>query len=209
MRYTSSMFVATILSLLTFLGMSLLIANPKFQKSTNIEMVDFTKIADVKKSTVKPVKKTPPPKPAKAKQPPAAPALDIAQNNVRPVIEATPNQRANKKFDLTQFKSPILNNDYETGNSPLDNGLRQLLPIQPVYPPIALRNKVEGWVKVEFVVNEFGQVINAKVVDSKPKHIFNAATIKAIYKSKFKPLVVNGKAMSQTAIQIIEFKIQD
>lgn len=203
------MFVATILSLLTFLGMSLLIANPKYQKSTNIEMVDFSKIADVKQADVKPDKPIEPPKHTKVKQPPAAPALDIAQNNVRPVIEATPNQRANKNFDLTQFKTPVIHNDNGTRKGTADSGLRQLLPIQPVYPPSALRNKIEGWVKVEFVVNEFGHVINAKVIDSKPKRIFNAATIKALSKSKFKPLVVNGKAMSQTAVQVIEFKIQD
>jgi protein TonB len=208
MRYTSSMFVATILSLLIFLGMSLLIANPKHTKSTNIEMVDFSKIADATPPTVKPTKKTPPPKPAKAKQPPVAPPLDIANTTGRPDIKMTPHNFKNTDFTVAKFNNPNITNP---SAGPLGDGntsLRQIIPIQPVYPQIALRNKVEGWVKVEFIVNEFGKVINAKVIDAMPKRVFNVAAIKALSKSKFKPLMINGKATSQTAVQVIEFKIE-
>jgi protein TonB len=203
------MFVATILSLLTFLGMTLLIANPKYQKSTSIDMVDFTKIADVQQSKVKPIKKTPPPKPAKAKQPPLAPKLDITEAPGRTDLKMTPRHFRNTDLSVANFTNPnILNTSGgTTGNG--DTGLRQLLPIQPIYPASALRNKVEGWVKVEFVVNEFGKVINAKVIDAIPKRVFNVAAIKALSKSKFKPLMINGKATSQTAVQIIEFKIEN
>jgi len=208
MRYTSSMFVATILSLATFFGMSLLIANPKYKKSTVIEMVDFTNIADVKQQEVKPVEPPQPPKQIQSVSPPVAPAIDIAENRDRPVTEIPTNRFHNNDFDITKLAKPTI------GNNPgshlnNDSDLIQLLAIEPVYPTTQLRNKIEGWVKVEFTVNEFGQVSQAKVIDSQPKRVFNNATLKAVYKSKFKPMKVNGKAISQTAVQIIEFKIKD
>ena len=209
MRYTSSMFAATFLSLVTFLGMALLIASPKYKKSTVIEMVDFSNIPDVKPQEVKPKDPPKPPEQIKSAQPPAAPKLDIADNTSRSEIQIPMNSINNKNFDITKIAKPIISNNPSSQFNKNDSDLVQLLAIEPVYPITQLRNKIEGWVKVEFTVNEFGQVSHAKVIDSQPKRVFNNATLKAVYKSKFKPMRVNGNAISQTAVQIIEFKINN
>ena len=70
-------------------------------------------------------------------------------------------------------------------------------------------DKIEGWVEVEFTVTALGTVTNAKIINSKPRRVFDAATLRALRKSKFKPLMVDGKARAQKAVQIIEFKLQD
>ena len=94
-----------------------------------------------------------------------------------------------------------------TGTS-IDGDVIQVFPIQPRYPIKQLNNKVEGWVKVEFTVNEFGKVSNIKILDSQPKRVFNDEVKRALLKSKFEPAMVDGHAISQIAVQTVEFKIQ-
>ena len=71
----------------------------------------------------------------------------------------------------------------------------------------AARSGIEGWVKLEIQITEAGTVENARVIDAEPKRIFNRAAKQAIIKWKFKPKLVDGKAVSRTATQIIEFNL--
>ncbi|MBL4661645.1 MAG: energy transducer TonB [Alcanivoracaceae bacterium] len=209
-RFSTSFIIALIFTFMCFIGMSLLIKSPTYQKHNQIEMVSFSKVNDMKspditkkpKAFEKPLRKV-------VKQPPAAPKLDITAN---PNREAVPMPKGLAKIDpadLTRINLPALT---KLGHDDvyLDNNkdLVQLFAIQPIYPPMAARNKTEGWVKVEFIVNEFGKVTRAKVIDAKPRSIFNTATLKAIYKSKFKPLIVDGIPVAQTATQTFEFKLE-
>lgn len=210
MRYSSSMLVAVIISFITFFGMSLLIVTPKYQKPTSIAMVDFTKINDMPAPDVakpeptheKPIEPT-------IKHPPAAPKIDITSNPTRGEL-AIPTGRA-KIADafISKFAKPDVLGVGNVGGPGNSQGLIQLVAIEPIYPPAAVKNKIEGWVQVEFTVTEFGKATKVKIVAANPKTIFNNATIRAIYKSKFKPLILDGKAVSQTAVQTIEFKLRD
>ncbi len=208
-RYSSSALTAVVLSLITFLAMTWLIASPKQHKFVSVDPIEFTMIADMEKTEPnKPPQPKTPPKQEQVKKPPAAPQMDISETK-----DPTPGPRIPKgigkpKFsEITQWAKP---NILPTANQLSTNqDLVALLPILPNYPIKEQRNKIEGWVKVEFVVNEMGQAVNIKVIDAQPKHVFNQETIRAIRKSKFRPLIVDGKAISQTAVQVIEFKLQD
>lgn len=208
-RYSSSALMAIVMVLITFLTMTWLIASPKYSKFEDYEPIKFTKVADMEKTQPdKPEPPKTPPKQEKTVQPPAAPSIDLTE-----ILEPTPGPRiingiANPEFsDSSIYAKPnILAPDNTPGSY---QGLIVLLPIMPQYPIKQLNNKTEGWVKVEFLVNELGQATQIKVIDAQPKRVFNQATIRAIRKSKFKPLVINGKAVSQTAVQTIEFKLQD
>ena len=173
-------------------------------------MVSFSKVNDMKSPDVskkpkefeKPVRKV-------VKQPPAAPALDITANQSRDSVPMPKGLAKINPTDLTRIDLPVLAKPgHDDAYIDSNKDLVQLIAIQPIYPPTAARNKTEGWVKVEFVVNEFGKVTKAKVIDAKPRRIFDAATLKAIYKSKFKPLVIDGKPVAQTATQTYEFKLK-
>jgi len=89
-----------------------------------------------------------------------------------------------------------------------DGELIPLVKIAPRYPRKAAMNKKEGWVKVEFTVTELGTVADVKVVDAKPRRLFDRAAKKAILKWKFKPRIVDGKAVPRRAVQTIEFKLE-
>ena len=90
-----------------------------------------------------------------------------------------------------------------------DGELIALVKIAPRYPRKAAMAKKEGWVKVEFTVTELGTVRDAKVVDADPRRLFDRAAKQAILKWKFKPRIVDGKAVSRRAVQVIEFKLVD
>ncbi|MCF6319767.1 MAG: TonB family protein [Proteobacteria bacterium] len=206
-RYSSSALIAVVMVLTTFLAMTWLIASPKYNKSMDFDPIEFTKVADMEKT--QPDKPEPPktlPKQQKVEQPPALPKIDIT-SQVDPDTDAEiPTGIALPKFaDFSKFSKPIMS---PNGNpTEANQDLIVLLPVMPQYPIKQLNNKVEGWVKVEFVVNELGNTTQIKVIDANPKRVFNQATIRAIRKSKFKPLRIDGKAVSQTAVQVIEFKL--
>ncbi len=208
MRYSSSMLVAIVISFFVFLGMSILVSTPKLNKSTQIEMVSFSKVQDIESTVMKYDKPKEPPKQEKVKQPPSAPSIDIVDNSTDRAALVIPIGKA-KIIDASISKLSLPNITNPGINGETSRELYPMLMVQAIYPPDALRTKTEGWVKVKFIVNEFGLVSHAKVIDAKPRRVFNRSALKAIQKSKFKPLIVDGKKMPQTAVQVIEFKIKE
>lgn len=208
MRYSSSTLAAVVICLITFLGMSLLVSAPKYKKSTQIEMIDFSQVQDMKETAVKPDKPIEPPKQEKIKQPPAAPKIDVVESPPdRKSIPVPTGIAEISKALITPMALPDITNP---GNAFTENrSLTPTLTMQAAYPPEAIRKKIEGWVKVEFTVNEYGMVTNASVIEAQPKRIFNRSAIRSIHKYKFEPLIVDGQAMPQKAVQIIEFKLND
>jgi protein TonB len=207
MRYSTSTLIAIVISFFTFLGMSLLVTSPKTLKSHAFDTINFSMVEDMKSPDVKtPTKPKEPPPQEKVTQPPAAPAIDVATKTDRPIVNLPTGKVITKDFDLENLTLQIPHSP-GTGTS-IDGDVIQVFPIQPRYPIKQLNNKVEGWVKVEFTVNEFGKVSNIKILDSQPKRVFNDEVKRALLKSKFEPAMVDGHAISQIAVQTVEFKIQ-
>ncbi len=84
-----------------------------------------------------------------------------------------------------------------------------LLRIQPQYPRDAAMNQIEGWVRVEFTIDETGSVRSPRVVESRPPRVFDREAIRAILRWKFKPRVVDGVPTSRQITQTIEFNLED
>jgi protein TonB len=83
-----------------------------------------------------------------------------------------------------------------------------LFRVPPKYPPYAASQHIEGWVKVEFTVQTDGSVDDAVVVSSEPDDIFDDAALTAINKWEFKEKIVNGVAVTQRAVQKLQFKLE-
>jgi len=81
-----------------------------------------------------------------------------------------------------------------------------LVRIQPRYPSQAARRNLSGYVIVEFTIRPDGTVTNPKVVDAEPKRVFDTAALQAIKRWKFKPKLVDGKAVVQYASQKFSFQ---
>lgn len=87
------------------------------------------------------------------------------------------------------------------------SGVVPLVRVPPKYPARAASRHIEGWVKIEFTVQTDGSVDNAVVVASEPENIFDDAALTAISKWKFKEKIVNGVAVTQRAVQKLQFKL--
>ena len=82
-----------------------------------------------------------------------------------------------------------------------------IFKIEPKYPRKAARRRIEGWVKLEFIITESGTVSDPVVVDSKPRRTFDRSAIQSIRKWRFKPKLVDGRPVQRKASQVIEFRL--
>jgi TonB family protein len=82
----------------------------------------------------------------------------------------------------------------------------KIVNVQPVYPPAARAQRVEGTVDVEIVISPTGTVEQARVV--KPAMFLNEAALNAVRQWKFAPTVINGVAVSVKMIVKVAFVLQ-
>jgi len=80
--------------------------------------------------------------------------------------------------------------------------------INPRYPRKASMEGIEGWVKFKFTISPDGSPKDVELVDAQPRRIFERDARRAIYKWKFKPKVVDGKAVEQhNMLYTMQFKL--
>lgn len=103
---------------------------------------------------------------------------------------------------------PALDAGATPGATGLENSaLTPIVRIPPTYPMQARRLKTEGWVKLEFTVQEDGSVVDIKVRDAKPAGTFDQAAMAAIGQWKFRPAMENGKPIRKRAMQTLKFEL--
>jgi protein TonB len=96
----------------------------------------------------------------------------------------------------------------QTDPAMTDRDLEQLTATEPVYPPAALRDRVEGWVEVDFTVTEAGVVREIEIVAAEPRGVFEAAATAAIGAWRFQPRVVNGRPVPQRSSVTLRFNVE-
>ena len=81
---------------------------------------------------------------------------------------------------------------------------------QPDYPDDARRKGTEGWVRLEFTVNERGQVRDIVVVAAEPSGVFEDAASAALARWRFRPPVAaDGRPVPlRTSVQL-RFQLED
>lgn len=218
---------------LFWLMQAMVMDNPHNLKPTdNLQMVEFIRLKKELQPDVherKPIRKPPPPP---EKRPPP-PKMQVQQTHVQPVTQ--PNLAVPKldiPIDTAQFnqsvvagltvaaetapaavsspaaaQGPKTSEGVPEGTGTVSTDVIPLVRIPPAYPQRAASRRIEGWVKIEFTITTTGTVTDAVVVDSKPAAMFDRAALDAIKKWKFKAKIVDGKAVQQRALQILQFKL--
>ncbi|QKK01701.1 MAG: energy transducer TonB [Pseudomonadota bacterium] len=205
-RYAVAVVLAVIVTLVTFYVMHMLISGtrgdpeqlepPPGIRFGPVEIDDRVERRDRRR----------PPPPPPPETPPPPPEMEISQ--VDQQVQDMPN------LDLPPLDVPT------TGSGPFLGSMAQvdrnqegdivpLVRIQPQYPRDAAIASIEGWVKIEFIIDETGSVRQPRVVEARPPRVFDREAIRAILRWKFKPRVIDGQPVQRRATQVIEFSLED
>lgn len=123
--------------------------------------------------------------------PPAAPPANAAPTPPQPVTPVP--------------SKPVLDPPPTSGNS----DIVALNRSKPNYPRRAAQAGIEGWVKLSFTVAADGKVNDIKILDANPPRLFDAEAKRAIQEWTFKPRNLDGKPVEGTAVQTVEFKLNE
>ena len=201
-QYVPALGMAVMFSLVLFMLLYSAIHVGKFvhEKSEALHTIDFVRLKrDSEMETLS--RRKPPPPPS---QPPPPAKMRVAAESVQ--------------TNMTAMEIPTLNLSAAVSGGPIGGSLAtgaamfdgDLLPLQripPQYPRDAARNGITGWVQLEVLVNADGSVRSAKVMDAKPRGIFEASAVQAVMRWKFKPKIKDGKPIEQKGAQKIEFNL--
>lgn len=146
-----------------------------------------------------------PKKPPPPKDPPPPPKMQISKMDQQ--VQNMPQMNIpNLDVPMVGGAGVFIGN-FQQIDQTAEGDIIPVVVIRPMYPQEAAMDGTEGWVKIEFTITEVGTVKDPKVIDSKPKRIFNREAIRAILKWKFKPRVVDGVAVERRATQVIDFNL--
>ena len=95
----------------------------------------------------------------------------------------------------------------QAGDDPIE--AIPVVRVDPEYPRKAARAGREGWVKLGFTITPSGGVTNVRVLDSRPRRVFDRAAKRALEQWRFRPQRIDGRALAREAVQVIEFKLAD
>ena len=76
---------------------------------------------------------------------------------------------------------------------------------RPQYPQEAFVKKIEGTVVVEIMIDSYGRVVRARVMQSVP--LLDAAAIQTVQQWLFQPAVKHGRPVSTIAQAPVTFRI--
>jgi protein TonB len=72
----------------------------------------------------------------------------------------------------------------------------------PVYPKGAQKRGIEGWVLLEFTVDEHGDVISPRIIESSPPGVFDSAALKALTEWKYTPAKMGTTAVATPGLRV-------
>jgi periplasmic protein TonB len=89
-----------------------------------------------------------------------------------------------------------------------DGDALPVVKVSPVYPTRAQQQGVEGYVLVQFTIDELGRVMDVEVIEAEPRGMFERAALKAVERFRYRPRVVNGHATSVNGVQhLVTFEL--
>ncbi|MBE0483320.1 MAG: energy transducer TonB [Bacterioplanes sp.] len=205
MRLAIAALVAILVSLLLFWAMHLMVRsdNDIVRTANDRAVIDFVRLKQDSETQRRERRKPEPPKPPK----PQIPQSDVAQD-AQVDLQRLPMVSLDVNPDLGLSNQSFLS-DAVVGMGLGDSDVLPLVAIKPNYPRQAYARKIEGFVRARLEINPEGSVVSVEIIDSEPRGVFEREAIRALYRYKFRPRMVDGQAMPQQAVQTIEFTLGD
>ncbi|SMF20581.1 energy transducer TonB [Pseudobacteriovorax antillogorgiicola] len=205
MRYLVALGAGGLVTLGLFYFMSVLISQGKKKPVENdlgpvVEFIRVKRDQETKTRSRELPKKPPPPKAA-----PSKPKMQVAEND-QPQAEQLDMPQPKIANGLKGGMGPYLGGGGGGGNS--DGEVMPIVRIAPQMPRKARMRGIEGYVVASFTVTKSGSVSDVKIVEAKPPRIFNREAKRAILKWKYKPQIVDGKAVEIPQTIRLDFKLE-
>lgn len=209
-RSLISVVLALVFVVLMFWGMQALVMGNSGVLKTS-EQIDFVDFVSIKRDNppdekVRPKPEPPPP----PKQPPPPQKMEVQSEQPQeqaPTPMEIPNIGLNSAIKGGPAVGTFSPGQGGAGAGLFDGDIIPIARVQPDYPVAAQRQGIEGRVLLEIIVNPDGSVREAKVIESTPRGMFDAAAKRAVMRWKFKPKVVDGVPMAQRGTQPIDFTL--
>jgi protein TonB len=113
---------------------------------------------------------------------PEKPIKTQEPSRVKPLVSESPNEVTTAGPDNVIKRNP----GSEQG-TPV-TGLPMVAP-QPKYPNSAARRGTEGWVVVEYYVDQYGRTVQATVIERHPSGVFDQSALNAISGYRYQPVL--------------------
>ncbi len=193
-RFLVSILLGAVVTFGLFAFMAFLVSSGDRTKDAEQENIIVEVNTTPPKSAAEQRRRVPPPPPPPPKAPPK---------------QQAPEPEASNDNGGIQFNMPgVQLGGVSTGLSApgagfgRDGDATPIFRMDPKYPVQAARDGKEGWVKLSFTINEIGGVEDVKVIDAKPKRVFDKEAKRALRKWKYKPKVVDGKAIRRPGLTV-------
>lgn len=224
--------VLLIVVVLVHLAVTLYLLTPSITERKKTEIVEIVLLEQPKPAKEEPVAKPTPPQPKVEAIKPKSPIKPIINKPAKPAPEpkisepkeklpeaipapAPPNIQPEPVSANSTPSSTVSStnsaNDTRARNQETKTVVSSVVPlvrVPPKYPARAASRHIEGWVKIEFTIQTDGSVEDPVVLSSEPEGTFDDAAITAISKWKFKEKLINGVAVTQRAMQTLQFKLE-
>lgn len=181
-----------------FLVMKVLVTGQEYEIEEELASIgiDFVRVERDEESQTKDRALKRPSK-VEPEEPPPPPKL--TQPN-RPNVD-----KASMSADMGAFDLAGLNL-----NAPVDGDTLAIVRVLPRYPSRALSRGIEGWVLLEFAIDELGLAVNPVVIESEPSGIFDRAATSAVKRWKYRPMIEDGRPRMRPGVrQLISFEIAE
>lgn len=141
--------------------------------------------------------------------------LDDARSAARLIEQklTTDEAKHSLKLSLIKLKEELSFEQYSKMLHPLFNEEqfhqstslppRRIHKVDAKYPKEAYKKGIEGWVWLEFDVDESGAVKDVDIIDAFPDKTFNRAIYNAVRRWRYEPFTVDGKAQSYSSRSLL------
>ncbi len=135
--------------------------------------------------------------------------VNVAKNEHKP-------SRPELKFETPKLDIPLAPGDGGMAMSGAGGGASAnsdevpLVRVEPQFPQeAAMKGISKGWVRLVVDIGTDGSVSQAHVIEARPRNIFEQAAVKAVLKWKYRPKMIEGKAVVRKGIKIqLDFEME-
>ncbi len=198
-RLGIGLILGAVVTFFLFVFMAYLI-KPSGEELKKEKLVTVDLFMDKINETTRLKEREPPKKPEPPKNPPPPQAA--------PIRTGKPSAM-NVSLNIKGLDTSLSGGGPFIGGTMTDGDAIPWVVIPATYPRKALMDGIEGFVTFEFTVMPDGSPRDVKIIDSKPRRLFDRAAMRAVYKWKFKPRVEDGVAIEQKHMRYtMEFKLE-